>query len=164
MNVFDNIDVQYLVDNLTPQQLRWEIHLAHTRQALANQWLGTRYEHPEDRFPHQEYAKACLEALKIVRSQRPNPQPIRGRINVEELKARTDIVEVVERYTTLRKAGKNFTGCCPIHGDKHPSLTVYPDQQSWYCYGCNRGGDVIAFVQAVENTDFRGATTILGGQ
>ncbi len=75
-----------------------------------------------------------------------------------------DIVEVVEGYTTLRKSGSNFSGKCPIHNDKTPSMVVYPDNQSWHCFGCNKGGDVIRFIQSVEGTDFKGAIAILGSR
>ena len=70
---------------------------------------------------------------------------------------------VIEQYTRLRKTGKNFVGRCPIHQEKHPSLMVYPDQQKFHCYGCNWHGDVIDFIMAVEDVDFRHAVGVLNG-
>ena len=162
MSLFDDVDVQYLADNFAPEQLRWEIHMANVRQTVANAWVGTDYEHPQDCFPHAECATACREAIQLIQSKKPKPKSARGRIDIEQVKTATDIVEVIECYTKLRKAGRNFVGCCPIHVEKHPSLTIYPDEQRWWCYGCNQGGDVIDFVKVMKSTDFKGAVTILG--
>jgi DNA primase len=73
---------------------------------------------------------------------------------VDEVKQRIDIVEVIGRDITLTKAGRTFKGLCPFHGEKHPSFYVYPEQQSWHCFGCNNGGDVFSFVMKKENIDF----------
>lgn len=73
---------------------------------------------------------------------------------IDEVKQKTDIVAVVSQYVALKKAGRNLTGLCPFHSEKHPSFFVYPEQQSWHCFGCNTGGDVLSFVMKKENTDF----------
>jgi len=73
---------------------------------------------------------------------------------IDEVKQRTDIVEVVSRYVSLKKAGRNLSGLCPFHSEKHPSFFVYPEQQSWHCFGCNTGGDVFSFVMKKESMDF----------
>ena len=74
---------------------------------------------------------------------------------IDEVKQRTDIVEVVSQYTTLKKAGRTFGALCPFHSEKHPSFFIYPEQQSWHCFGaCNTGGDVFSFVMKKENIDF----------
>ncbi len=115
--------------------------------------------------PLSDYLQCCRQAIEWQRQSRnkSTPAPVRGKIDIEAIKARNDIVSVIEGYTKLRKSGKNFTGRFPIHQDKNPSMTVYPDSQTFRCYGCNRGGDVISFIQAVENTDFKGAAAILRG-
>ena len=163
MSVFDDIDTFYLANSLSVAQLRHEIHSAEVKTSVAEAYRDTEYQTVDDLFPWEDFAAACREAIEWQRNSQTKTQPQHGRIDIEVIKTRSDIVAVIEQYTRLRKAGKNFTGCCPLHQDKHPSLTVYPDQQTFYCYGCNRGGDVIAFIQAVENTDFRRATAILGG-
>ncbi|MFC2026661.1 DNA primase [Chloroflexota bacterium] len=74
---------------------------------------------------------------------------------IDEVKQRTDIVEVVSQYTTLSKAGRIFKCLCPFHSEKHPSFFVYPEQQSWHCFGaCNTGGDVFSFIMKQQDTGF----------
>ncbi len=74
---------------------------------------------------------------------------------IDEVKQRADIVEVVSQYTTLTKAGRTFKGLCPFHSEKHASFFVYPEQQSWHCFGaCSTGGDVFTFVMKKEGLSF----------
>jgi DNA primase len=81
---------------------------------------------------------------------------------IDEVKQKTDIVEVIGQYTTLKKAGRNLTALCPFHSEKHPSFFVYPEQQSWHCFGaCNTGGDVFSFIMKKENMDFGEALRML---
>ena len=81
---------------------------------------------------------------------------------IDEVKQRIDIVEVVSQYASLKKAGRTFSGLCPFHSEKHPSFFVYPEQQSWHCFGaCNTGGDVFAFIMKKESIDFGEALRLL---
>ena len=81
---------------------------------------------------------------------------------VDEVKAKLDIVEVVGEHVRLQKAGRYFKANCPFHTEKTPSFYVYPDRQSWHCFGaCATGGDVISFVSRKENLDFTGALRLL---
>jgi DNA primase len=76
---------------------------------------------------------------------------------VEEVKERTDIVEIVSQSVKLRKSGKNYTGFCPFHPNKRtPAFAVFPDSGTWRCFGaCNEGGDVFSFLMKKEGWDFR---------
>ncbi len=81
---------------------------------------------------------------------------------IDEVKQRTDIIEVISQYTTLTKAGRNFRALCPFHSEKRPSFFVYPEQQSWHCFGaCNTGGDVFSFVMKKGAVDFGEALRLL---
>ncbi len=73
---------------------------------------------------------------------------------LNELRARTDIESVISPYVNLKRAGRNVKGLCPFHNEKTPSFTVYPDSQSFYCFGCGAGGDAITFVRRIENLDY----------
>ncbi|MFC1988211.1 DNA primase, partial [Chloroflexota bacterium] len=74
---------------------------------------------------------------------------------IDEVKQKTDIVEVISQHTALKKAGRNFTALCPFHTEKRPSFFVYPEQQSWHCFGaCNTGGDVFSFIMKKQGIDF----------
>ena len=80
---------------------------------------------------------------------------------VEEIRARNDIVEFIGSYVNLKRAGSNFNGLCPYHSEKTPSFTVFPGTQSFYCFGCGAGGDVITFAMKSENLDYVSAVELL---
>ncbi len=80
---------------------------------------------------------------------------------VEQIRARADIVELVQSYIPLKKAGQTWKACCPFHQEKTPSFTVNPARQTFHCFGCGKGGDVFRFVMERENIDFPNAIHIL---
>ena len=73
---------------------------------------------------------------------------------IDDLLNRTDIVDVVSSRIQLKKAGKNYTACCPFHKEKTPSFSVSPDKQFYYCFGCGAGGNALGFVMDHDQLDF----------
>lgn len=71
-----------------------------------------------------------------------------------ELKYRNDIESVLSPYIALKRRGSNLVGLCPFHNEKTPSFTVYPENGSYYCFGCGQGGDIITFTMKMENLDY----------
>ncbi|HPJ16646.1 MAG TPA: DNA primase [Candidatus Woesebacteria bacterium] len=76
---------------------------------------------------------------------------------VEEIKKKLDIIDVINRYLPLKKRGRHHVACCPFHGEKTPSFTVSPELQIFKCFGCGKSGDVFTFLQEFERIDFREA-------
>jgi DNA primase len=72
----------------------------------------------------------------------------------DEIRLRSDIVEIVSEHVQLKKTGKNFKGLCPFHSEKTPSFTVSPDKQIYYCFGCSSGGNVFKFLMEMEEIPF----------
>lgn len=83
---------------------------------------------------------------------------------INELIARTDIVELIDRKVPLKKAGKNYSACCPFHSEKSPSFTVSRDKQFYHCFGCGAHGNAIDFVMEYDRLDFVDAIEDLAGQ
>lgn len=73
---------------------------------------------------------------------------------IQELQEKVDIESVISSSITLKRRGKTLVGLCPFHNEKTPSFTVYPESNSFYCFGCGAGGDVITFVRRMENLDY----------
>ena len=78
-----------------------------------------------------------------------------------EVKAKVDLVKIVQEHLRLTRRNKDFVGLCPFHEEDTPSFTVHPQTQTWYCFGCQRHGDVFTFVELIEKTDKRGALQTL---
>ena len=83
---------------------------------------------------------------------------------IDDLLGRVDIVDVIDAYTTLKKAGKNYKGLCPFHAEKTPSFSVEPDKQFYYCFGCGAGGNALGFLMNYENLDYVEAIEKLAAQ
>ena len=80
---------------------------------------------------------------------------------LSELRTRADIESTVSAYVSLKRRGRILTGLCPFHNEKTPSFTVYPETQSYYCFGCGSGGDAITFIKNIENLDYTEAVRYL---
>ena len=73
---------------------------------------------------------------------------------IEEVRSRNPIVDVIGSYVHLQKKGGNYFGLCPFHNEKSPSFSVSPTRQTYHCFGCGKGGNVITFVMDYENYSF----------
>ncbi len=80
---------------------------------------------------------------------------------IETIKTRVDVVDEIGLVVSLHKSGKALKGLCPFHNERTPSFYVFPDTQTWRCFGCNEGGDVFTFVEKQQNVDFRDALSYL---
>jgi len=83
---------------------------------------------------------------------------------VEEIKGKIDIAELIGGYLTLKKAGINYKGLCPFHSEKTPSFMVSPERQTFKCFGCGKGGDCFTFVEEIEGMDFYDSLKLLAGK
>jgi DNA primase len=83
---------------------------------------------------------------------------------VEQVRERTDIVEIIGQHVQLRKTGRSFKGLCPFHQEKTPSFIVFPDSQNFHCFGCGAGGDVFSFVMQIDRVEFHEALQTLARQ
>ena len=83
---------------------------------------------------------------------------------IQEVVRRNDIEDVVQSYVQLRRRGRTCTGLCPFHTEITPSFVVYPETQSWYCFGCGAGGDVITFIKKISNLEYVEAVKLLASR
>lgn len=84
---------------------------------------------------------------------------------IDDIKQKVDIVQVVSEYVKLQKSGRTYKALCPFHTEKNPSFFVFPERQSWHCFGaCGTGGDVFSFIMKKENLDFGQALRLLANK
>jgi DNA primase len=86
-----------------------------------------------------------------------------GHIEVDKVKQKSDIVDVVGQRIELKRSGANYKACCPFHEEKTPSFVVTRSKQMFKCFGCGISGDVITFVMIYDNCDFKTAISKIGG-
>src|SRR5579872_247582 len=110
-------------------------------------------------FPFFASLRLCVFALKISKKfkasfKRAENMGGISQSTIEQIRAASDIVDVIGGYIPLKRAGANFMALCPFHKEKTPSFNVSPHRQFFHCFGCHKGGDVFAFVKEYENIDF----------
>jgi DNA primase len=75
--------------------------------------------------------------------------------DTDEIKSRINIVDFIGKRVTLKKTGRNYKGLCPFHNEKTPSFIVSPERQTFHCFGCGKGGDILAFVMEIGRASCR---------
>lgn len=81
--------------------------------------------------------------------------------DVDQVKQKIDIVDLIGKYISVKRAGRNFKANCPFHNEKSPSFVISPERQIWHCFGCQKGGDIFTFVEEYERVDFSEALKML---
>ncbi len=155
-SLFDAGDLDYLATHPTSEQIRKEIHNADIQQGVA-----LCFGEDTEASYWEDFGKACELALGIQKASQSKVEVREGRFSVKATKEAHDIVDVINRYTKLRKAGKEYIGKCPFHQDNHPSLQVSQQKQVFYCFSCHRKGDVINFIMQIEDLDTKRACLFL---
>ena len=116
------------------------------------------YRYLAGRFNEIERNLTRLKRLEVIINA-----PERSHIFADLIQAaKKTPLESIYNFQRLRRVGRAYTACCPIHNDKTPSFHIYPGN-SWYCFGCNRGGDTIDFVMRLYGMKFPEATAYLAG-
>jgi len=114
----------------------------------------------------QQTATTDKPQIKTTPRAMPKPIPqktaISTRDDIETVRANNPIEQVIGRYVELKPSGRRLLGRCPFHDDPTPSFVVYVHNQSWYCFGCDLGGDVFRFVERIEHLSFTEALQRLG--
>lgn len=152
-------DVAILAQKFTPVSMKNEIHAAGIHEGVAMFWAED-----DDVIYWHEYGKTCRRALEVQRSRQPKVEVREGELSIGAIKEAHNIIDIISRYTNLRKAGKEYMGKCPFHEDRQPSLEVNEAKQLFYCFSCQRGGDLINFIMQIENLDTKGACRFLAGK
>lgn len=165
--IFDSDDINRILTmpdgertvlRFTPAELRQQIHATEIHAAVSR-----AFGEDDLAYYYNDAVNTFRLALDILICTQPQPtcNGASEHIDTESIKAKVNIVDIAEQYTKLRKSGNRFVGSCPFHDEKSPSFTVYPENQSWFCFSCNRGGDVIDLTMAVEHIDFKAAAGVL---
>jgi hypothetical protein len=106
-----------------------------------------------------------LKRLELTMNYKPNKV---GKVEDFEAKTRSakeiPILNIASSFIQLRKSGANYVALCPFHSEKSPSFYIYPNTNSFYCFGCQKGGDSIDFIQLSLNCNFREAINYLKGE
>ncbi|NCG37526.1 MAG: DNA primase [Actinobacteria bacterium] len=84
--------------------------------------------------------------------------------DIAKVRASADLVQLIGEHTEIKRSGRSWMARCPLHGERTPSLPVSPEKGVYYCFGCQRSGDAISFLQEIDNLDFVGAVESLAGR
>ena len=155
--MFNQEDTSYLSGHLNREQLLHEIHSAEVREGVARMWAEDA-----DVIYWREFGMVCQRALQ--EHKKMQSKHMTGKSSVKAMKEAHNIIDVISRYSALRRTGKEYTGSCPFHEDRQPSLRISDEKQIFYCFSCGRKGDVIDFLGEIENLDVKGVCRLLAGK
>jgi hypothetical protein len=127
--LYDLPDASDIVDTLEEaRQIAWGLMTEYNGQLRPTEYSRARTA--------DEYVALMLP--RVV-------EPTSGKVDYAAIKERIDIVDYISRHSEIKKRGRAYLASCPGHDDKHPSLHIYPDSRSWYCYVCMTGGDIFDY-------------------
>lgn len=109
----------------------------------------------------QKYDKELFHLRRYERILKPNTKRVSNFHEKVEIAKNASIVEVAIRYTDLKPYGNKFTGLCPLHEERRASFVVYPETNSFFCFGCSKGGSVINLIMELHGVDFKDAVLAL---
>lgn len=159
--LFNDTDVAFIVERFGLEGLREE-----RRKAESQLHIALYMDDDTGIAFYEQYLEIINTGIKLIQFRTPKQKLISGQISIQQIKGEVDIVSIIEKYLQLRKTSSRFSAICPFHQHKDPnnhSLMIYPESQSWYCFGCLKGGDVIDFIQNAEHCDIKQAAAILRG-
>lgn len=116
-----------------------------------------------DRFEVINQNISRLSRLQTIIQSKAGAERIANFEATLEIARGVPIYDIVSSWVKLRKSGKKYFGLCPFHNERSPSFFIYPESNSFYCWGCLKGGDVIKFVMLKQGVDFKQAVKFLNG-
>lgn len=144
--------------------IKSKLRIVHTKSAPENQWFWKEVIKQLDGHEVVEMNKHISRLCRQL-TVGQNRKQKGNRLTEERIQQAlaASLVDIAMQNMKLRKAGKTFMGLCPFHNERHPSFHIYPHNNSFYCYGCNKGGNVINFVRELQGLSFREAVEYLAG-
>jgi hypothetical protein len=144
--------------------IKAKLRVVYKKSAKENQWFWKEVVKQLDGHKLMEINKH-LTRLYRQRAIAENRKPKGNRLSEEQIQQAlaVPLVDIAMRSIKLRRAGRTFMGLCPFHNERRPSFHIYPQKNNFYCYGCNKGGNVINFVRETQGLSFREAINYLNG-
>lgn len=146
------------------EAIKAKLLVVHTKSAPENQWF---WKEVIKQFDGQSLIEANRHIYRLRRqlAVAQNRKPKGNQLTDERIQRAlaVPLLDIAMQNIKLRKSGRTFSGLCPFHNERHASFHIYPHNNSFYCYGCSKGGNVINFVREVQGLSFREAVEYLAG-
>lgn len=144
--------------------IKAKFRVIHTKSAPENQWF---WKEVVKQFDGQDLIEANKHISRLRRQLAVayNKKPSGNRLTEEHIQRALSVplLDIAMQHIRLRRSGRTFKGLCPFHNERHSSFHVYPHNNSFYCFGCSKGGNVINFVRELQGLSFREAVQYLAG-